>query len=63
MTNSESILQELREIVVGVERQRDPTNADKCWVSFLKRQSPTEGNPPMAHSRHASLSGLAPQPT
>ncbi|MUG98960.1 hypothetical protein F7734_44370 [Scytonema sp. UIC 10036] len=22
----------------GVERQRDPINTDKCWVSFLKRQ-------------------------
>ncbi|MUG96032.1 hypothetical protein F7734_28270 [Scytonema sp. UIC 10036] len=25
----------LREIVGWVERQRNPTNADKCWVSFL----------------------------
>ncbi|MUG92978.1 hypothetical protein F7734_11240 [Scytonema sp. UIC 10036] len=51
---ADSILQGLREIVGWVEHKRYPTNADKCWVSFLKRQSPTEGNPP---------SGLAPQPT
>ncbi|MUG99541.1 hypothetical protein F7734_47560 [Scytonema sp. UIC 10036] len=37
-TDVYSILQGLREIVGWVEHKRNPTNADKCWVRFLKRQ-------------------------
>ncbi|MUG98784.1 hypothetical protein F7734_43435 [Scytonema sp. UIC 10036] len=37
MANDKSILQGLREIVeiVGWVEERNPTTADKCWVSFL----------------------------
>ncbi|MBO3459011.1 hypothetical protein G7B40_010145 [Aetokthonos hydrillicola Thurmond2011] len=35
----------LRKIVGWVERQRNPTNADKCWVTLREDEASTFLNP------------------
>ncbi|MUG94801.1 hypothetical protein F7734_21490 [Scytonema sp. UIC 10036] len=37
MTNGGGVKPVAPKIVGWVEHKRNPTNADKCWVSFLKR--------------------------